>query len=462
MDRRRSSRRGNPAAVAATARDIDFTHLWRQLRAVGWTTEPPTGLQNEWSYKSPDGSNVFLGESAVVEYAFQSGLLEEDETAETTSDARKNEGGHCLDNSAEVDDGREEQGVDRGPGAVGEKLVTPDAQDDAAVETVPDTQEEVAVSHGSGEDEYIRPSQIDTSVQLSQNSVSLLFGSSSESETDLSQAAVLRAFDISSSGLQAYESQRNAVAGLQMLSDASGLESESDSNEASALTAASPRRIPLSVNVDVNFVPDEENISDFESLTRVGVMAVVYKKMTVTPIVAGLNKTTTSSTKQREDALRSMQWSQVSKQYEADTSAYPGQPRQTLEISPRDRQAPALIRGGMDTPPVFSFDEGVLPATSKRIKTRTFISDKPHQYGSKLFMVCDARTAYCHRNWDDQPPRPERKHQGQSQNTPCKYSTWFVFILTLTGGTIDGHASLVGPQAGLLPVYGLCDIGVNN
>jgi hypothetical protein len=48
-------------------------------------------------------------------------------------------------------------------------------------------------------------------------------------------------------------------------------------------------------------------------------------------------------------------------------------------------------------PSVFSFDEGVLPATSKRNTTRMFMPDKPHRYGSKMFMTCDSRTAYCHR-----------------------------------------------------------------
>ncbi|GMF53526.1 unnamed protein product [Phytophthora fragariaefolia] len=52
---------------------------------------------------------------------------------------------------------------------------------------------------------------------------------------------------------------------------------------------------------------------------------------------------------------------------------------------------------GWSLPAVFSFDEGVLPATSKRNTTRMFMSDKPHRYGSKLFMLCDAKTAYCHR-----------------------------------------------------------------
>lgn len=46
---------------------------------------------------------------------------------------------------------------------------------------------------------------------------------------------------------------------------------------------------------------------------------------------------------------------------------------------------------------IISFDEGVLPQTSKRNSTRMFMPDKPHRYGTKMFMTCDAVSAYCHR-----------------------------------------------------------------
>lgn len=55
------------------------------------------------------------------------------------------------------------------------------------------------------------------------------------------------------------------------------------------------------------------------------------------------------------------------------------------------------FRSGWSLPAVFSFDEGVLPATSRRNTTRMFMPDKPHRYGTKMFMVCDSKTAYCHR-----------------------------------------------------------------
>ncbi|KAK1941559.1 PiggyBac transposable element-derived protein 3 [Phytophthora citrophthora] len=42
---------------------------------------------------------------------------------------------------------------------------------------------------------------------------------------------------------------------------------------------------------------------------------------------------------------------------------------------------------GWTLPAVFSFDEGVLSATSRLSPTRMFMSDKPHRFGSKLFML---------------------------------------------------------------------------
>lgn len=47
--------------------------------------------------------------------------------------------------------------------------------------------------------------------------------------------------------------------------------------------------------------------------------------------------------------------------------------------------------------PFLSFDEGVLPSTSRMNTTRQFMPDKPHKFGTKLFMTCDAATSYCFR-----------------------------------------------------------------
>lgn len=48
-------------------------------------------------------------------------------------------------------------------------------------------------------------------------------------------------------------------------------------------------------------------------------------------------------------------------------------------------------------PPVFSFDEGVLPSFSRMNTTRTYMKDKPHKWGTKMFLACDSNSAYCHR-----------------------------------------------------------------
>jgi hypothetical protein len=47
--------------------------------------------------------------------------------------------------------------------------------------------------------------------------------------------------------------------------------------------------------------------------------------------------------------------------------------------------------------PTLSFDEGVLPSTSRMNTTRLYMPDKPHKWGTKLFMTCDSETSYCFR-----------------------------------------------------------------
>jgi hypothetical protein len=53
------------------------------------------------------------------------------------------------------------------------------------------------------------------------------------------------------------------------------------------------------------------------------------------------------------------------------------------------------FRKGYQLPPVLSFDEGMLPSRSPFNKTRVFMKDKPHKWGTKMFMTCCATTAYC-------------------------------------------------------------------
>ncbi|KAG2966944.1 hypothetical protein PC121_g23501 [Phytophthora cactorum] len=87
MARIRSSTATRQSAVADAARDVDFKHLWWQLRAAGWTSSKPSSkLENAWTYFTPSGQS-FVGEHAVVTFVIESGLSvdssDEDSGAET-------------------------------------------------------------------------------------------------------------------------------------------------------------------------------------------------------------------------------------------------------------------------------------------------------------------------------------------------------------------------------------------
>ncbi|KAG3073594.1 hypothetical protein PI125_g22209 [Phytophthora idaei] len=50
---------------------------------------------------------------------------------------------------------------------------------------------------------------------------------------------------------------------------------------------------------------------------------------------------------------------------------------------------------GYDVPPALAFDEAVIPSRSRHNVTRQYLKDKPHKWGTKLFMTCCPDTAYC-------------------------------------------------------------------
>jgi hypothetical protein len=53
------------------------------------------------------------------------------------------------------------------------------------------------------------------------------------------------------------------------------------------------------------------------------------------------------------------------------------------------------FKRGFICPNVLSFDEGILPSQSAFNGTKTFMKNKPHRWGTKMFLTCCARTAYC-------------------------------------------------------------------
>ena len=502
--------RSSPRTVAAATRDVDFPHLWRQLRAAGWKAKRSSGLANEWRYTTPDGVRVFVGESAVVEHALRSGLL--NETAQ-------------------------------------DKIARDESEPDAS-------------------DDGVRLSQIDTDIVLTQGTVNALFGTPIDTEEgaeggELSQGAVTRAFGLSQSSLQVNETERDAAASLQQLSAPSGPDSEEE--EKTEPPATRHRR----VKVDVNYVADDENSSDYESFSPgdsdSGVIedddhqpvrdrddfdddvlsasdALKIDEAFIESLTIGVDDRDKRAMKQRGAALRAMQWRAPSSAFEEGVVAYDGvhgeeahpvvelrenwnsplltflffmpkslwvaitmetnryavqqvdrrsqatyakqrrDRRETVQqirrrlkskkgygtheilhvvgllvarmLCPQQRRFAAhwsmeedgavpagnfgrymarnrctdILRdlhfvdneaprtrdklwklrpvvdklqerflAGWSLPAVFSYDDGVLPSTSRRNTTRMFMPDKPHRYGSKIFMTCDSRTAYCHR-----------------------------------------------------------------
>ncbi|KAG3146318.1 hypothetical protein PI124_g14261 [Phytophthora idaei] len=176
--------------------------------------KPSTGLEDRWKYISPDGSQVFLGEDEVVTYALQVGLLD------TGVDA-----GEDVDASEDVEDVR-----------ASEDVITREDEDVAGIHenVVARENEDVVGSHeevvGSVCDS-IRASQINTSVVMSQNTIHELFGPESDSEDD------------------SFLHGEFAVAS----------ESEGDVEEPACTQSV--------MKQDVNFVPEDESLSDYESLS---------------------------------------------------------------------------------------------------------------------------------------------------------------------------------------------------
>ncbi|ETP08955.1 hypothetical protein F441_15131 [Phytophthora nicotianae CJ01A1] len=188
MGRTRSKSRTETVATAVAFHDIDFAHLWLQMAAVGWTYKRPRGIEQEWTYMNPNGSAVLVGESAVMEYVIKSGLLDGDDGNEGNNE---DEGKEDNDGDKSKDDNEDDDG---NKGNEGDKVNKSDK--------------------GNERVDEIRASQIDTTAEHSQNTLNDLFGSSSDSDVELSQAAVTRAFDLSPTEL---EQHHDAAQSLQLL-----------------------------------------------------------------------------------------------------------------------------------------------------------------------------------------------------------------------------------------------------
>ncbi|OWZ03508.1 hypothetical protein PHMEG_00024753 [Phytophthora megakarya] len=70
------------------------------------------------------------------------------------------------------------------------------------------------------------------------------------------------------------------------------------------------------------------------------------------------------------------------------------------------------IREGYVPHAELSFDEAMLPNRSSFNKMRVYMKAKPHKWGTKLFMLCSAHTAYCIRSTRATITRQTRKKAG--------------------------------------------------
>ncbi|KAE9316223.1 hypothetical protein PR003_g18776 [Phytophthora rubi] len=53
------------------------------------------------------------------------------------------------------------------------------------------------------------------------------------------------------------------------------------------------------------------------------------------------------------------------------------------------------FKAGYNIPGVLAFDEAMIPSRSRYNPTRQYLKDEPHKWGTKLFLTCCSKTAYC-------------------------------------------------------------------
>ncbi|GMF22936.1 unnamed protein product [Phytophthora fragariaefolia] len=181
-----------------------------------------------------------------------------------------------------------------------------------------------------------------------------MFGASDESEAELSQTTVARAFGLPLKDLQGDEEQRDAAACLHMLSEASGLESEGEDEHAVTPPTAPPRRTRTQVkpNTDVNELQDGERSSEYEEFRSddsdsVGICddgrdsegdefdeegdelsdsdaAEMDQAFLASLHIGGDELLRKAALRERKTALQSMEWTPVSTEFATDTSSNRG------------------------------------------------------------------------------------------------------------------------------------------
>ncbi|KAF1772658.1 hypothetical protein GQ600_26121 [Phytophthora cactorum] len=144
--------------------------------------------------------------------------------------------------------------------------------------------------------------------------------------------------------------ERNAAASLQLLSEASGTESDAQPDSLPVISTDRVLRPRLQIKNDVNFVPDDETISAYESFSSsesdddVDVdnddddrgksdkdddhlsedNTAQMDEAFIESLHVGNDAINKQATQKRKIALRGMKWTSVSSGFESDVFAYPG------------------------------------------------------------------------------------------------------------------------------------------
>lgn len=69
----------------------------------------------------------------------------------------------------------------------------------------------------------------------------------------------------------------------------------------------------------------------------------------------------------------------------------------TWKIKPVADTINATFKLGMTVGQRIAFDEGMIPMRSKYNPMRQYLRGKPHPWGTKCFLTCDAVSGYCYR-----------------------------------------------------------------
>ncbi|KAJ8577138.1 hypothetical protein ON010_g2068 [Phytophthora cinnamomi] len=280
-------------------------------------------------------AHAFYGEAALVEHAFKSGLLDQGKILTPTSAAEDTK------TSATAKPRTKSAAAETTATSAAAKTTT-----SAAAKRTSSSTESAAEQFDA--DSIITASQIDTSVELSQRTLDALLDSNLDVE--LSHAAVSLEFGLSASCLTVDESQQQAAASLQLLSEASGLESDSEPPARPAATT-DPTLRPQ-IKTDVNFVADDECMNEHESFSSgesdgqyitedegdspaceesdgdddviSEADAVQMDDAFIRALQISSDALNKKAKKAREAVLRGMHWTSVSSTFESDAPAYDG------------------------------------------------------------------------------------------------------------------------------------------